>query len=240
MADLYLYDSEFDASTEQTIAQQGYGIADKPIPTRDWKSLAETIMKQTKVGQLVLSFHSFDGGMVVGGNARTLSEESVTKLFTKRPTINKIAFAGCNVGNRPAEMAAFARMFGAKSVSGYTWSTVKQTLKIKLPKGTTEEAAKKVLDPLEQYVVGVLPAAKVVATQTHKSRKDYEVNLVILYGSDDGSTASAIPIPERESKNRKPWKKAAKTEIPATQAKKAEQAYQSSPVVAFELVTVLF
>jgi hypothetical protein len=139
MADLYLYDPEFDAAQEKIIAKGMFGIADKPVPVEDWKGLGAAIQKHGKIGHLAFSFHSFDGGMLVGGDGRELGEESVKKLFTKPPAVNKISFFGCNVGNRPVQMAAFARMFGAKSVAGFTWWMIKTPINVKLPKGVAEK-----------------------------------------------------------------------------------------------------
>lgn len=236
MPDLYLYDADFDASMEKSIAKAGYRIpGDNVLPIKDWGHLAKAMMHNAEVGQLVLCFHSFDGGMLVGSEGRTLSEESVSKLFTKRPKIRNIAFTGCNVGNRPDEMAAFARMFKAETVSGYTWSTVKQLITATFPKGTREEAIKKTLAPFEPYIAGALPAANVLATNA--THKEVTVKLVGLYGSADGETASAMPIPDREGKNRKPWKSAKKREINASEVPVGAS---DSPVVPFELVTVKF
>lgn len=237
MADLYLYDSEFDAAHEKIIAKGMYGITDKPVPIDDWNGLAAAVQKQTKIGHLVFAFHSFDGGMIVGSEGRELGEASVSKLFTKPPQVDKISFFGCNVGNRPVQMAAFGKIFGAKSVSGFTWWMIKTPINIKLPKGVAEKKIKDALDPFASYSVELIPAANVLV-KTHTSRKDHEINLVAVYGSPDGSPASALPIPLGEQKNRKPWKEAVKKTIKLADAAATEKTYQTSPVVAFELLTV--
>lgn len=92
MADLYLHDSDFDAGQEKIIANGMYGIADKPVPIDDWPALAAAMQKHTRIGHLAFSFHSFDGGMIVGSEGRELGEASVTKLFTKPPRVDKISF----------------------------------------------------------------------------------------------------------------------------------------------------
>lgn len=237
MTDLYLYDSGFDAAHEKIIAKGMFGIADKPVPIDDWKGLATAIQKHTKIGQLAFSFHSFDGGVLVGGDGRELGEESVRKLFTKPPKVDKISFFGCNVGNRPVQMAAFAKIFGAKTVSAFTWWMIKTPINIKLPKGVSEKKIKDALEPLAPYSVELIPAANVLV-KVYTSRKDHAVNIVAVYGSPDGSFASTIPIPFGEQKNRKPWKEAVKKEIKAADAATTEKDYQASPVVAFELLTV--
>jgi hypothetical protein len=237
MADLYLHDSDFDAGQEKIIANGMYGIADKPVPIDDWPGLAAAIQKHGKIGHLAFSFHSFPGGMIVGSDGRELAETSVAKLFTKPPQVDRISFFGCNVGNRPVQMAAFARMFGARSVSGFTWWMIKTPINVKLPKGVEEKKIKAALDPLVPYSVELIPAANVLV-KTHTSRKAHEIDLVAVYGSPDGSFASAIPIPLGEQKNRKPWKDAIKKTVKAADAAATENAYDASPVVAFELLTV--
>lgn len=214
-----------------------YSIAEKPVPIDDWKGLAAAIQKHTRIGHLTCSFHSFGGGMIVGSEGRELGEESVGKLFTKPPPVDKISFFGCNVGNRPVQMAAFGKLFGAKSVSGFNWWMIKQPVNVKLPKGVEEKRIKAALDPFAPYSAELIPAANVLV-KTHTSRKDHEINLVAVYGSPDGSTASALPMPLGEQKNRKPWKEAARKTIKLADAATAEKVYDASPIVAFELLTV--
>ena len=237
MVDLYLHDSDFDAAQEKIIAKGMFGITERPVPIDDWKGLAAAIQKHTKIGHLALSFHSFSCGMIVVSDGRELAEESVTKLFTKPPQVERISFFGCNVGNRPVQMAAFGKLFGAKAVTGFTWWTIKQPVNVKLPKGVSVEKIKKALDPFVPYSVELIPAAEVLV-KTHTSRKDHEIDIVAVYGSPDGSTASALPIPLGEQKNRKPWKEAVKKTIKLADAATTEKAYDASPTVAYELLTV--
>jgi hypothetical protein len=237
MADLYLYDPEFNLAHEKIIAKGMFGIDERPVEVDDWKALGTAIQKHGAIGHLAFSFHSFDGGMLVGGEGRELGEESVRKLFTKPPKVDKISFFGCNVGNRPVQMAAFGKLFGARSVAGFTWWMIKTPIEVNLPKGVAEKKIKDALDPLAPYSVELIPAANVLV-KVHTSRKDHLVRLVAVYGSPDGAFASTIPIPFGEQKNRKPWKEAARKTIKAADAAATEKAYQSSPVVAFELLTV--
>ena len=43
MADLYLYDSDFDAGQEKIIANGMFSITEKPVPIDAWKALATAI-----------------------------------------------------------------------------------------------------------------------------------------------------------------------------------------------------
>ena len=113
----------------------------------------------------------------------------------------------------------------------------KQPVDIKLPKGVEEKKIKAALDPFVPYSAELIPAANVLV-KTQTSRQDYEINLVAVYGSPDGSTASTLPIPLGEQKNRKPWKEAVKKTIKLADAAATEKAYDASPIVAFELLTV--
>jgi hypothetical protein len=120
-------------------------------------------------------------------------------LFTKPPQVDRISFFGCNGGNRPVQMAAFGKLFDAKSVTGFTWWTIEQPVNVKLPKGVSAEQIKKALDPFVPYSVQLTPAAEVLV-KTQTSLKDYELDLAAVYGSPDGSTAPALPIPLAEQR----------------------------------------
>jgi hypothetical protein len=122
-------------------------------------------------------------------------------------------------------------------VTGFTWWTIKQPVNVKLPKGVSAEQIKKALDPFVPYSVELTSAAEVLV-KTPTLRKDCELNLVAVYGSPDGSTTSALPVPLGERKNRKPWKDAVKKTIKPADAAATEKADDASPIVAYELLTL--
>ncbi len=237
MSDLFLFDKEFDPKVEAIAAKGMFGIKDKPVPVGSWEDLAKEIQRQAQIGKLVLSFHSFPGGMLVGGNGRELGEKSVRDLFKKPPRVESISFVGCNVGGRPVQMVAFAKLFSAKKVSGYTWYVVKQTVSIKIPKGTSKETIKSTLDPFVPYSAEMLPAADLIA-KVYAFKQNYTLNLVAYYGSSEGDAASTIPISAAERRKHKPWTAAVKVDIRASEADAKEKFYEKTPVVDFELVTV--
>jgi hypothetical protein len=243
MADLFLYDSDdgsFDPANEAIIATGMTGITTKPKGVDSWDALAKAILAESAIGHLVLHFHGNDGQLQAGGDMRFLDEKSVTGLFTaatRVPKVNKITFLGCNVGNLPHRMATFAKLFGAKQVSGYTWYTVNQAVTIKFPKGTDEAAARKAMAPFTDYSAAPLPDPMAVE-KVHTKKGAYELRILVFYGSQAGSFASAIPIPFGESKTRKPRKDAALTTLTEKQA--AGLAGTVNPVPGFEFVTVTF
>ena len=197
MADLFLYNSasDFDADADAIMAKGLFGITDSNliVPIDDWEGLAKEIQKHPKIDRLVLHFHAFSGGMLVGGNGRELNEKSVLDLFTKPPKITKISFVGCHTGKAPTNMWTFAKIFSASSVSGFTWTVVWQWMTFKFPKGVTEKASRDMLTPFEKLAVEMLPAPKIIEA-TAKSG-DRIVKTVAMYGSsDDGTGVNPSPL----------------------------------------------
>jgi hypothetical protein len=237
MVGLYLHNATFDKESEKTVARGMFGIEGKfVIPIGTWGELATEIKKYSTVDNLVFAFHGYDGGMTVGDRVYDLDDKFVLGLFDRTTTkADKISFVNCRVGNGPGKMRNFAKLFKAKSVSGYTWWLIKQTIKANIPKGATEAAIAKTLEPYIPYSVEMIPAAKTLVVQTKGTSR--EVVIVVLYGSDDQSTVP-IPISFTDSKGHKPWKNAANVTVTAENADAAENAYASSPVTDFELVTV--
>ena len=174
--------------------------------------------------------------MTVGGDERDLNQKPVTSHFDKTPKAEQIYFVNCRVGLGPARMRDFAKLFGAGSVSGYTWWLVKQVFTVKIPKGAKEEVIKMAPDPFSPYTVEMFPIANILKSQTQGTVRD--VIIVALYGSSDQSPASTVPIPFVGSKNHKAWTQATKRNIAATDAAAAGEDYEANPVPDFEQVTV--
>ena len=84
------------------------------------------------------------------GNSKgyDLGEKAVTDAFAKTKTqIERIRFEGCWVGDGPADMAAFGRLFNAREVSGFTWRALGPTTStVTIPKGLTAEDLQAFLD----------------------------------------------------------------------------------------------
>lgn len=239
MPDLYVHDDEFDTALEAQTAAGIFGITIKPVGVADWAALGKAVRAQAKWDRVVFSFHAYPGGMLVGGNARTLDEASVRAEFVpangRAPAIGAIDFMGCDIGSRPAIMLAFADLFGARRVTGFTWSVVKQPFTIDLPKGVNAAKIDAALQPFAPYAAGTLPAGTVLATRAKFATLKH--TMVAYYGSADGAVASALPIPLAEQKNLKPWKQATKRIVKASEAAKVEAEF-ISPIVPFQLVSV--
>ena len=239
MADLFLHDSasDFDPDAEAIIAKGLFGIGDSKliVPVDDWDGLAKEIQKPPRIDRLVLHFHAFSGGMLVGGDGRELNEKSVIDLFTKPPKIGKVAFVGCHTGKAPTNMWTFAKIFSAASASGFTWTVVWQWVTFTFPKGVTEKAARDMLTPFEKLAVEMLPAPKIIEA-TAKSG-DRTVKTVAMYGSNDDSGVSTLPL-SFQDRSHKPLKDAENRVVKSTDAAKVERDLLTSPVPPFQNVTV--
>jgi hypothetical protein len=238
VGNLFLYDSDFKVSEELMFAQW-MKTPEKPVPVDDWGGLATAIMGQSRIDKLVLHFHSYDGGLLVGSENKTLDEPSVAALFTKKgakvPQIDSIAFIGCNLGGRPAAVLAFADLFKTKVTTGYTWFIVHQLFTIHFKKGMDEADVKKALDPFAPYAINTLPAAPVLAKVLLS--RDVDQDVFVLYGSRDESFTD-IPIAAGKQRTHKPWTQAEPVTILANEARKKEDAFQADPVLPFWLVTI--
>ena len=238
MADLFLHEaaSGFDHDAELIVAKGLFGIDRKLVlAIEDWDELAKEIQKHRQIDRLVLHFHAFSGGMLVGGDGRELNEQSVIKLFDNPPNVSKIAFVGCHTGKAPTNMWTFAKLFSATSASGYTWTVFWQWATFNFPKGVAAKQVSDLLTPYEKMAVDMLPAPTVVAT-TAKSA-DRTVKTVLMYGSSDDSEAKTVPITATD-RYHKPLKEAEQRNITSADAPKVERELLTSPTPPFQNVTV--
>lgn len=105
----------------------------------DLDDMAKEITQHKTLDELVIFTHGYMGGISLGEHAYNLGEAKVAEAFAKTKTqIEHIRFEGCWVGEGPADMAAFGRLFNALDVSGFTWThwSVDDAI-FTLPKGTT-------------------------------------------------------------------------------------------------------
>lgn len=154
MAKLWVCDEEHSKDPFPAIAAIWRIDGKQQRQADDLDSLASEIGKYDKLEELVLCYHGYSGGILVGGDAYTLSDPQIAKAFAKKKTqIDCIRFEGCWVGEDPDEMAAFGRLFGSSTVSGFTWTGWSNTIDLNMPKGTTPEALKKLVEPFEKWFV---------------------------------------------------------------------------------------
>ncbi len=237
MANLFVYDPEFNDLTEKSLAKGLFGIdRDSVVAADSWNNLAAEIRKRPVIDHLVFGFHGTDSGMAVGGDNRNLDDKSVTTLFAQTSRVGKVSFANCRVGNGPAKMRDFAKLFGAQSVTGYTWWLVTQVLTFKFPKGSEEPAIKAALAPLQGFTVEVLPTPSILKAQTRGAPR--ELKIVTLYGSADAQPASKFPFTMTDARTHKAYTLATKKSLTAAQVDDAQRVYDRTPLPDFELVTV--
>ena len=238
---LYLYDQESDRQSELLIAKYRYNITKdaRVKPVKDLRDLAAKINSEQQIGHLVLSFHGFGGGIIVGKHAYNLDDSKVKSTLTSTrrgsvPSVERINFFGCNIGLKPSRLKSFAGIYGARRASAYTWFIVHQKISLTIPKGNTVQDVEKTLENYEAYILGTPDPAGLAA---RAGAKDAQVPLILVYGSKDGSTAK-FPIGFGQKRNFQPLSQAKKTEIKAANVAKADTEYDA-PVVFFEYVTVV-
>lgn len=243
ITDLFMYDSDMERPVQLLIAKGKYNITtDKSIiAIESWEALAKKILSFSIIDHLVLSFHAYSGGMLIGVTAKDLDAKSVKQLFTNKkgvvPTrIEKISIDGCNIAEQPARMATFAKWFDARQISGYTWSLVFQKIQIVFSKGSDESSIKKQLAPYRKFVISDLSDA---ATLTHRCKSaKLNISFVIAYGSDDGSEAT-FPITPKQEKTIKPLGSARQRKIDLSNVPSLQKEYDDSIVQPFEHVTII-
>ncbi len=243
-AELFIYDSDLDKDIQWVIAQKRYNISSRKnmFAVKSWKALSKNVLQYKKIGHLVLSFHSYGGGLIIGGNVRDLDEKSVKKLFTNPSNVtttqvDKISFDGCNVANKPRRLANFAKWFGAKSVSGYTWFIVVQKYSIEIPKGNDASSIRKDLAHYRKYVISTLPDATALSNRCRT--QTIKVPFILSYGSEDGRTVQ-FPLRPRDQRTIKALDEAAKRNIAAAGVNQLQKEYDDAVIQAFEQVTITF
>ncbi|WP_419656865.1 uncharacterized protein Dvar_59910 [Desulfosarcina variabilis str. Montpellier] len=242
IAELFLYDSDMDRRVQLKIAKGKYNISNPKsvVPINSWKALAKKMLSFSRIDHLVLSFHAYSGGMLIGIEAKDLDAKSVKKLFTNKKgivttKIEKIDIDGCNVAENPTRMARFAKWFAARQISAYTWSLVFQRIKIKFSKGNDEGEIKKILAPYRKFIISNLPKA---ATLAHRCKSgSLRIAFVIAYGSEDGTHAT-FPIPSRQEKYIKPLSSARERSINLPDVTSLQKEYDDSVIQSFEHVTI--
>lgn len=238
---LYLHDNK-EGKTERIMARALFGFRSKDVVKVDsWESLATTITNHSSIEHIVLSFHGYGGGIIVGNNSKYLDESSLKKLFLSKTgevqtQIKKITFTSCNVGNRPAKMAAFAKYFNAASITGYTWFIVHQLVSATLYKGDTSK-----VDDLIKYRNVVFPKLNIASITAEVKRRDVKKDFLIIYGARNYAHLNQLDFPISFSKSRdfKPLGDARERRLSFSETAKVEKEMEDLSISEFEKITVL-
>jgi hypothetical protein len=142
--------------------------------------VAKEIGKHKNLDRLILYYHGMPGGIILDDVGAKLSEPEISKAFAKTSTkIEHIGFEGCWVGEAPDEMAAFGRLFGAKDVSGYTWTCWNNEIEVTIPKGVTAKGLKDVLKLYEPWLIPGSPPVAQLASMA--GRGDVKKKLLMFW-----------------------------------------------------------
>jgi hypothetical protein len=234
MAKLFLTDGEH-GSTSPAIAAI-WKIDLKQIrQVDDLKGVANEVGKFKQLDELVMNFHGFAGGILLGGEGFKLSDQKVKDIFAKTTTkIEHIRFEGCWVGEAPDEMAAFGRLFSSSFVSGFTWTSWNNDIEVKVPKGISPKDLRKFLSRFEKWLMPGSPDMGQLASLA-KSH-DFKKTLLLLWYQ---YTLQTQPPYENDNYKRlgsHTYKARSEVTNRTVEAKDAKTS--DSPVPPFEYVTV--
>ena len=235
----FLYLDELPAFAVDGVASiHQIGHADRAsINTMD--DLVKEIGKQTSLDELVIFTHGYSGGIMLGDGAYTLSDESVKKAFASTTTkIAVIRFEGCWIGEAPVDMAEFGKLFGAKSVSGYTWTCNTAQIEIGIPQGITSADLSKFL---ADYVMWLMPGTMSVPAMSSMARqRDAKASLPMMwYRYDLNSDPGAAPYVDKNYAKLGRHTYAARTQATERSVAIAKAVNSSDPIPPFEYVTVV-
>jgi hypothetical protein len=148
MAKLFVSDPEFHEAAPGKA--RIWGISDQKT-AKSLAELAKIVNGYKELDELVLFFHGMPGGITFEQDSWALSDPAVAKAFAKTAKIGTIRFEGCWVGEAPDEMAIFGKLFQAKKVCGFTWTSYYAMVKLDVPEGVTEDTMRKALKEQERW-----------------------------------------------------------------------------------------
>jgi hypothetical protein len=102
-----------------------------------WEELSVELHKYQSIEQVVLYFHGTPGSLIIGGDPRDL--DKVSNLFlAPNPKIKQIDLDACSVGEAPDKLVPFARIFGASTITAWTYFHVGKPEKFDVPRGDVD------------------------------------------------------------------------------------------------------
>jgi hypothetical protein len=259
---LFFYDPEGDmARWDVLYAKRVLKIKDetKMKTAKSWEDLARKIKRYRKIDRLVLSFHGAPGALIVGSHYKELDSTFVKDLFTKperakkvprgagNPSklvpfrltkIDRIDIESCNVAKRPDMMVAFAKLFHAKRISGWTYFRVLTFVTLDLSQGVTEAQVRELITrrKYKEYLLPDNPTPAQIAEKAKKER--YKVRLLAMWFRDSYDD-SPLPDNPNERTYRPPGDYGVEREIRGeADAKTAVSDYSDELLLPFHHVTV--
>jgi hypothetical protein len=234
--DLFVYHSELQDKAPSMA--RIWGIGGKNFTSADTlPELAKTILGRQQIARLILFYHGYPGGIILDDHGASLSDQVIADAFKGSKTkVTSIGFEGCWVGEAPDEMAAFGKLFGNASVSGFTWTTWTGDITIDIPRGVTADGMRKALKDFEPWLMpGSPPVAQLVSMgRNARTKKSLEL-LWYQPGLDRKPPYENDNLKRLGRHKYKARGEAAKRSISVAKAVRS-----NAPVLPFEYVTVTF
>jgi hypothetical protein len=255
---LFLYEpGGKTARWDKEYAKRVLKITDKESirSVSSWKELSKVISEYSTIDRLVLSFHGGPGALIIGSDYWELNSPAIKELFTRkgnprkvprgkkktrvkpaRPVtkVQAIDIEGCNVAQKPHYMVEFAKMFSAKTVAGWTYFRVIQSISLTVTKGQDTSTIEKLLRPYQKYL---LPGNPTSAEMVGAARnKDRAFELLCLWFQEVYSDDPLPSIPN-EREFRPSTGEGVERTIDSVQAESIAEEFDG-PVIFFYHITV--
>jgi hypothetical protein len=107
--------------------------------------------------------------------------------------IDRIDFPSCNVGRDPARLGAFAAIFNAQTVGGYTWFQVTGYQSFIFAKGQTEQEIEQQLRRYRRWLSDNIPSSTALARSCKSAA--LRIRLPVEFYTPTGSEAHPIGFP---------------------------------------------
>lgn len=233
MAKLFLYDRELAAGP--AIAAIWKIDAKQQRRVDDLAGAAKAIGEFKQLEELVMYFHGYAGGIILGGDAYSLSDPKVAQAFAGTTTkIQHIRFEGCWVGEAPDEMAAFGRLFSSSYVSGFTWTGWAQDIEVMIPKAVNAKDLKQILSPYERWFMPGGPDVVQLASMAKQSSVKRRIWLLWY----QYTLQNQPPYVDDNYKKYGPVTYKARSEAKGRTVEAKDAKRSTAPVPPFEYVTV--
>lgn len=238
MADrLLVYGSDLDSVAADGIAGIWSITAKHRKAVEDLDDMVAALGSYTALDELVIFAHGMPGGMTLTSASYALTDPAIATAFAKvKTSVQHIRFEGCWVGEAPADMAVFGRLLKAKDVSGFTWASWTNSVKINIPKGISPNDLGKFLKDqnFERWLMPGSPTVPVLASMARTAAVSRVLPMLwYQYGLDEKPPYIDDNFNKLGRHKYAARGDAAKKSIVAKSAKNS-----SAPISPFEYVTV--